>query len=345
VTVQVAGTDLFGWSQTAVVALLLGLLALVLVAGAVAVEPAKFRPLFPGLLYGSSFPGRVLAGLSTFLVAYVGLDVVAQTGGETRDARRTLPRVILAGVPLVLAVHAAVAGVVLGTIPWWQLVEVSRRPLADAASIFLPARALWLVAVVAVLAAATTANAVLLAASRLLVGFGRDRLVPAFAAGVRDSPRTPAASLVVSWACCSALVVSGPATFVAELAVAGLAVVYVVHSLSAAVLPVVAPALYQRCEFRFSPIVLVASGVASAVAVGAVGWYAADPGSAVAALGEFGEGSAREALATSPALGLVAWSLVGALVAVRYRTYLEYRGVEIDDASGRSKWYGTDDRE
>jgi hypothetical protein len=220
---------------------------------------------------------------------------------------------------------------VLGTIPWWQLVEVSRRPLADAASIFLPARALWLVAVVADLAAATTANAVLLAASRLLVGFGRDRLVPA--------------SLIVSWACCSALVVSGPATFVAELAVAGLAVVYVVHSLSAAVLPVVAPALYQRCEFRFSPIVLVASGVASAVAVGTVGWYAADPGSAVAALGEFGEGSAREALATSPALGLVAWSLVGALVAVRYRTYLEYRGVEIDDASGRSKRYGTDDRE
>lgn len=329
--VQVAGTDLFGWSQTAAVVLLLGLLAVVLVAGALMVEPVNFRPLFPAGLYGSSFGGRLLAGFSTFLVAYVGLDALAQTAGETRRARKVLPRVVLAGVPLVLAVHAAVAGVILGVIPWWQLVEVSRRPLTDAAAIFLPARATWLVAVVGVLAAATTANALLLAASRLLVGFGRDRLVPGFAAGVRGDSRTPAASLLACYALAVALVATGTADLAATVAPAGFAVLYVAHSLSAAALPVVNPDLYERCARRFSPPTLAAAGLTSAAAVGVVAWQVADPGSAAAALRGFEEASVGDALAASPLLALVGWGLLGTLLAVRYRAYLAYRGVEVDD--------------
>jgi APA family basic amino acid/polyamine antiporter len=200
--VNVAGIQLSGRVQVAVVVLaLLGLLAFA-AAGAGHVDPSRLAPLLP-----RGWGGVFLAALLAFL-AFGGFDMVAAAGEEVRRPERNLPLAILLTLLIVLAVYGAVALVALGTLPW-EALGASQAPLREAARSFAGPPGAALVSAAAVLTTAATANAVLVVTSRISFAMARDGLLPSFLARVHPRTRAPAGAVLLNGALLAAVAALG----------------------------------------------------------------------------------------------------------------------------------------
>jgi len=191
ILVNVAGVKLSGQVQVLVVVLVLAGLLGFAVSGLPSVRAAHFTPWMP---YG--LPGLLSAALTAFL-AFGGFDMVAAAGEEIERPERNLPLAILLTLALVLLVYLLVVFVALGTLDWRAL-GASGAPLADAARVFLGDGGGRLVAAVAVLTMAATANAVLVVTSRISFAMARDGLLPAVLARVGPATGAPWAAVLLS---------------------------------------------------------------------------------------------------------------------------------------------------
>jgi len=172
ILVNVAGVRLSGQVQVLVVVLVLAGLLGFAVSGLPSVRAEHFTPWLP-----NGLPGLLSAALTAFL-AFGGFDMVAAAGEEIERPERNLPLAILLTLALVLLAYLLVVFVALGTLDWRAL-GASTAPLADAARSFLGEPGSRLVAAVAVLTMAATANAVLVVTSRISFAMARDGLLPA----------------------------------------------------------------------------------------------------------------------------------------------------------------------
>lgn len=189
--VNLAGVKLSGQLQVLVIGLALaGLLGFALL-GMPSVDAGRYTPLMP-----HGFAGILSAALIAFL-AFGGFDMVAAAGEEIEKPERNLPLAILLTLAIVLVVYLLVACAALGTLDWREL-GASAAPLADAAQAFLGPVGARVVAVVAVLTTAATANAVLVVTSRISFAMARDGLLPAALARVGPATGAPWVAVVVS---------------------------------------------------------------------------------------------------------------------------------------------------
>ena len=177
------------------------LLAALILAGAsqlVTREPAAVAAtLHPFLSAGGA--GLVLAMGYTF-IALQGFDLIAAMGGEIKNPGRTIPRAMGASVLATLVFYLPLLFVVatLGGRPGESIQQLSaaapETAFAHAVENFLGPPGYWLVAAAAVLAMLSALRANLLAASRIALGMGRDRLLPArfgrLHGGEGGAPRT-----------------------------------------------------------------------------------------------------------------------------------------------------------
>ncbi|MBV7485126.1 APC family permease [Bordetella sp. BOR01] len=191
IVVNVAGVKFSGQLQVLVIGLALAGLLGFAGAGMPSVDTGRFTPWMP-----NGFPGILSAALIAFL-AFGGFDMVAAAGEEIERPERNLPLAILLTLAIVLVVYLLVAFAALGTLDWRTL-GASAAPLADAAQAFLGQAGGRIVAVVAVLTTAATANAVLVVTSRISFAMARDGLLPAWLARVGPATGAPWAAVLAS---------------------------------------------------------------------------------------------------------------------------------------------------
>jgi len=259
--VHAAGVRWFGRLQVAMCAVLGVAIAVLVLPGLPAVEPANYAPFFTG---GA---GGFARSLPPLFFAYAGFESLAHSAAEVAGSRRTLPRVFLRGLALTTAIFVAMSVVAFGVLPLAEL-EASRAPMAEAAAVYLPAGAAALVAMGGVLAAATSLNASMFVPARLGLMLVEDGLLPRWLGAVHATRGTPVAGLAATFAVPALLLVTGQLAVALTIAVLALVSLYGLHSWALLVLPRRNPALLAEAETRIPPAVQRAAALVSVVAMG-----------------------------------------------------------------------------
>jgi amino acid transporter/nucleotide-binding universal stress UspA family protein len=172
VAVNYIGAKETGRLQNVIVILLVAILAVFTAVGALRADPANLPP-------GRGF-GPTLTTTGLIFVSYLGFVQITSVAEEIKNPGKNLPRAVIGSVLLVSVIYALVlivmaAAVERGFIAEQQLagniavVEVGRLVLGPLGAVALLAGGL--------LATASSANASILASSRINFAMGRDRIL------------------------------------------------------------------------------------------------------------------------------------------------------------------------
>lgn len=141
--------------------------------------------------------------IGLLMFAYGGLDASTSLAGEVTDARRNMPRGIVAGWAIALVLYTLVSYALFHAVPWWTALPIVQSGhgylLTTPALVgMLTPRAVnvFLNALVAVVVVKTIAPQ-LLDASRFLFAWAQDGFIPEQLAGT-NAAHAPAAAVVLS---------------------------------------------------------------------------------------------------------------------------------------------------
>lgn len=165
------------------------LLAMVVVLGA----PAAAHAASPAQTFP---PGEFLLGIGAALFAFGAWHMVTYTAGETRDARRTIPRALLIGTLVVTACYVALNAAYLYLLPLARVTS-STRVAADAAFAVAGARGAAAISALVIVSAIGVLNGVILAGPRTYFAMAEEGL--AFHQLARVHPRFHTPSVAIAW--------------------------------------------------------------------------------------------------------------------------------------------------
>lgn len=263
--INLVGVRFYGAVQLVLVALLGVAIVVLIVPGLFAIDGANLSPFLP---FGMS---GVVAVLVPLFFAFLGFEALAQTAGETREARATLPKVFLLGVATSVLVYVLMSLVAFGAVPYQQL-AAAEAPMAVAAASYLPFGATAVVTIGAIAAFTTTINTSLLAPARLLYVMADDRVIPRFLAHVNGRFRTPDVAMTASTAIGIFLLSTRTLDYMLDVALQALFLLYGVHALTMAALPFLRPELLRRAALRPPTWLMIGAGVFCA---GSLGYFTA----------------------------------------------------------------------
>jgi amino acid transporter len=263
------GVKFYGWLQTAMFSVLCVAILILVVPGVFAVDLNNFRPLFPYGFWPAGVAGAevgFLTALPSLFFSYAGFESLAQTAGETKESRSSLPRIFIVGILVSMVIFFLMSFVAFGVVPHEELAR-STFGMSDAAARFLPSWGGAVVTVGALMAFTTSLNATLYVPARILFVFGEDRMLPQWLARISQRFRTPWVSLVVNTVVGLVLLWTKKFGYVLNIALLAMFLLYAIHSASLMALPFVNSALYKTARVRLSPVLLVVFGAASLISM------------------------------------------------------------------------------
>ncbi|MFY9611661.1 MAG: APC family permease [Blastocatellia bacterium] len=259
------GVKFYGWLQTVMVIVKCLAIIVLVVPGLFAIDWKNFSPMFPfGFWATVTTEGDrgLLAALPALFFSYAGFESLAQTAGETKESRKSLPMIFINGVLISMVMFFLMSLVAFGVVPYQEL-ALSSFAMSDAAARYLPWWGGAVVTVGALMAFSTCLNATLFVPARILYVFGEDRVLPQWLSRVSVRFRTPWVSLAVNAVIALALMWTKSFGYVLDIAIVGMFLVYGLHSASLIALPFIRPALYQKARVKLSPALLVVLGLVS----------------------------------------------------------------------------------
>lgn len=259
--VHVAGVRWFGRMQVVMSALKLLAILVLIVPGLFAIRAANYQPF---VTHGF---GGFASSLLPIFFAYAGFESVAQTAGEVKDSTRRLPAILLKGITVTSLIYVLMSVVSFGVLPGVRL-QASKAPMAEVASVYLPAGAAAFITFGAIMAIMTALNGTMLVPSRLGMMFVKDRLAPDWVGVVNSRTATPIRGLTLTLFGCAVLLVSNQLSLALNIAVFALITLYFLHSLTFLLLPRWNPELYREITIGIPRWLLFASAALSATAMG-----------------------------------------------------------------------------
>ncbi|MDT7603841.1 MAG: basic amino acid/polyamine antiporter, family [Acidobacteriota bacterium] len=301
--VQVAGVRWFGRLQVTMCALLGLSLIVLVVPGLFAIKTANYQPF---VTHGIS--GFALSLVPLFF-SFAGFESLAQTAGEVKDSTRRLPLIFLKGISVTACIYVLMSLVAFGVLPGSRL-QTTNAPMAEVASVYLPAGAALFVTFGAIMAITTSMNSTMLVPSRLVIILARDELAPRWIGVVNAHTGTPIRGLTLTFAACVLLLVSGQLAMALNVAIFALVILYFIHSLVFLLLPRRNPTLYRSITVAIPIWLQRAAALVSLVSMGALIVVQVSQDARTLSEQSLAERIANHSM-TSLELA-VAWSLVGA---------------------------------
>jgi basic amino acid/polyamine antiporter, APA family len=184
------------------VAIKVGAVVFVILAGLAFINPANWEPFAPygwtGInLFGHPVHGQhrgdqplgMIAGAAIIFFAYIGFDAVATQAEEAKNPRRDLPIGIIGSLLICTVLYIGVVIVLTGMVPYHQLDE--KAAVSEAfAQVGMP----WAKALIAPAALAGLTSVILvslLGSTRVLMAMSRDGLLPPAFSAVHPRLKTP----------------------------------------------------------------------------------------------------------------------------------------------------------
>ncbi|PRX92548.1 amino acid permease [Allonocardiopsis opalescens] len=271
----VLGTKLSGVFTGVVVAIKVGIVLFVVVAGLRYIDPANYSPYVPapqpaeggaegGLLHTpltqvllglepSHFGlWGVVAAASVVFFSFIGFDIVATTAEETRRPQRDIPVGILGSLLVVTVLYMAVSAVVTGMRPYTELNTAA--PLAEA---FVGVGADWAVDLISaggIIGITTVVLVLMMGQARIFFAMARDGLLPSWLARVHPRFGTPWAVTAVTVVIVAALAGFVPLAALSELVSIGTLFAFVVVSVGVVVLRRTRPDLPRAFRVPLVPL-------------------------------------------------------------------------------------------
>ena len=215
---NIVGTKQSGKAQSIIVtAVVLALAAYVLNSG-LYVEPTRFQG------FTEKGTGGVVTAAAFVFVSYAGVTKIASVAEEIEDPDRNLPLGILISMGVMMVLYTLVVAAVVGLNDPTALStsgpdgSPSLTPMADGAGQLAGGFGVVIIAVVAVLALTSMANAGVLASSRFPLAMSRDSLAPGVLARVSKRFKTPRNAILLTGGLLVVLIARVPVVELAKLA-------------------------------------------------------------------------------------------------------------------------------
>lgn len=213
VIVNVLGVKQSGRLQAIIVSLVLLSLGAFFLTGMTNVNGANFQPL---ATHGNT---GVLAATGFVFVSYAGVTKIASVAEEVEDPGRNIPIAMIGSVIMMMLVYTLTVYVVVGVSPANQLMTSDMlTPMALAARQFGGVWGEIMLAVVAVFALTSMANAGVLSSSRFPFAMSRDDLAPQSLGEISSRFRTPIVSVLLTGGFLLVLIAFVPVFELAKLA-------------------------------------------------------------------------------------------------------------------------------
>jgi APA family basic amino acid/polyamine antiporter len=232
ILLNIVGTEKSGQAQGILVTFVVVVLGVYVIGG---VGPTGSSQYSPFLTHGAT--GIVTATAFVF-VSYAGIGEVASVAEEISDPGRTIPRAMFISIGAMMLIYTAVVGVIIGVVPAETLVHggpdggTSLTPMADGAGALFGGAGITAIAVTAVLALTSMANAGVLGTSRFLLAMSRDSLLPGSVGRINRRFLTPVNAVLVTGAVLLALIAFVPVVELAKLASAFLILVFSLENIA-----------------------------------------------------------------------------------------------------------------
>ncbi len=197
--VNLFGTKSYSNSQTAMFALLVAAVLVLIIPGLFNINPDSYTPFFTGELSG------FMAAAVPLFYAFIGIEVAAQFGAEVKNPSRNLPLAILGGTGLLIFLYMITAIVIYGVVDSYTVLSDSAKPLSSAANTFLGGFGTAVVGIGGLLATATRVHALMGAAIKIPYAWSWDGIFPKWFSTVNERFRTPHWSLLTLYIAASAL--------------------------------------------------------------------------------------------------------------------------------------------
>jgi APA family basic amino acid/polyamine antiporter len=189
--INLIGIRKAGITQVILVVGLFGLMLLYVILGLPAVNVRQFEPFAPKGL------AAVFLTTGFVFVSYTGLLKIASVAEEIKNPARNIPLGMILSLLLVGIFYTFMVFVTVGVLDSAKLSQ-SLTPISDGAKVFMGTGGEIALAVAAILAFLSTANAGIMTAARSLVPLSRDNLLPEFLAKINVRFGTPHNSLLVT---------------------------------------------------------------------------------------------------------------------------------------------------
>jgi amino acid transporter/nucleotide-binding universal stress UspA family protein len=249
------GAKVTGSIQNLVVVILVVILALFIAVGLPNVDAELHRPFAP------EGWGAVVGIIGLIIVSFTGFEKISTVAEEMKRPERNLPLAIVGSVIIATVIYALILFVMTGIFSYLELGHLEAPLVEAAAQIAGPAgRATMLAA--ALLATLSSANAAILASSRIGYGMGRDRVLPGWFSYIHPTHNTPARAILVTGGLATLLSLTGQAERLAEISSALFMVSYALLCLSVVVMRSSRPRWYKP-SFRapLYPVLPVVAGI------------------------------------------------------------------------------------
>jgi len=197
VFINYVGAKETGRIQNIIVITLVAILTFFTILGALNADFSTLRPFAPQG-YDALLPGTALV-----FVSFLGFAKITTVAEEIKNPSRNLPLAIIGSVVIVTVMYGIIMVVLMGVINWDVLAE-SNTPVIDVAEVAfgntlgLAAVGGGLILFAGLLATASSANASILASSRINFAMGRDKLVTSWLNDIHDRFGTPYRSIAVT---------------------------------------------------------------------------------------------------------------------------------------------------
>ncbi|MCK8828556.1 amino acid permease [Natroniella acetigena] len=155
------------------------------------VDSANWSPFLP---YGSR---EILPTTALIFVSFIGFGEIAAVGEEVKDPGYTMPRALMGSVLIPTLFYVLVLLVTSGIIPYSEIINIE-APLIEAAQFFGGAFAAAAITFAALLATASSANASVLASTRISFAMGRDQTLPEWINEIHEKFLTPYRAILVA---------------------------------------------------------------------------------------------------------------------------------------------------
>jgi basic amino acid/polyamine antiporter, APA family len=252
------------------VAIKLGVVLLVIVAGAFYVKAANWQPFAPfgwaGLsLFGTPIWGQtaadgapvgMLAGAAMIFFAYIGFDSVSTHAEEARNPQRDVPFGIITSLLVCTVLYIAVTIVLTGMVPYDQIDKDA--PIAMAFERVHMDWARLIISLGAVAGITSVMLVLMLSQPRVLLAIARDGLLPeSFFGAVHPRFRTPWKSTILTGILVALMAAFIPLDILAELVNIGTLLAFVMVCLAVLVMRYIHPQAHRPFRCPWVPVVPV----------------------------------------------------------------------------------------
>ena len=183
-----------GGTQNVIVAGLLIALTVFFVRAVFDVDVENLRPLIPPEIGISGF----LVVTPILFVTFMGFAEIAAVSEEIKNPDRNLPIAVVGSVVVVTVVYCLVEFCVVGLLRYDDPNMATETVLMEMARMLMGKTGYYLILLGGIFATVSSANASIMAASRISFAMGRDRLMPDWFNKIHPRFRTPYRSIFVT---------------------------------------------------------------------------------------------------------------------------------------------------